>query len=359
MKKLLLISVLTLLQFYPNLSFAQKIMDAVKEGNFAKVEKWLNNGDEVNQTFSKENEEGTVEKLHVIEYASFYNQKEILDLFIENKNKFKNFEDWISDALSANIHNCDIETVEKLLDAGASVNNLCDMCRDAPPIAIALSYECYDVYNLLISKGAELVNKDAGYDVIHAAAGIDSLELLKNLVEAEGLDIMKKSNSLEASAVFYAADHGQLDNLLYLVERGAIISDLDKNGWSLFHYASELDIFKYLEQELLENGVFEIKELNKPVPLIITIIQQDNKPLFDYYIANYSDHLKRKDSDGLSALFYLLFIENNTEYFFKELTEHHLKPSWKDKYGKNLKWYAKKAKNKQMLVLIKSFEKTH
>ncbi len=119
--------------------------------------------------------------------------------------------------MSANIHNCDIETVNKLLNAGASVNNLCNMCRKASPIAIALSYECYDIYNLLLSKGALLKNENAGFDVIHSAAAIDSLELLKDLLDNKGLDIEQKSNTAGSTSVFYAAINGNMSMISYLI----------------------------------------------------------------------------------------------------------------------------------------------
>jgi ankyrin repeat protein len=358
MKNILVFTLFMLIQFSAHVSYAQRIMDAIQDGNLLKVEKWLNKESDVNEKFEKETEDGDYTEFHVIEWAAYHNQKEVLDLFIKEKDRFDYFNEWISDGLSANIHNCDIETVNKLLNAGASVNNLCNMCRKASPIAIALSYECYDIYNLLLSKEALLKNENAGFDVIHSAAAIDSLTLLKDLVENKGLDIELK-NSGGCTSVFYAVSNGNLDNLLFLVNKGANLNHLDKDGFNLFHYAPNLAIFKCLETNLLAKDLFSIEELNTNHPLIASIVQKDNKELFDYYIANYSNQINKPDSDGRSALFYLLDVKNNKKYFFDELIKHNLNISLEDKYGKKLKRSAKKENDKELLSLIKNYEKTH
>jgi ankyrin repeat protein len=282
-------------------------------------------------------------------------------LFIQEKDRFNLYDEWISDALSSNIHNCDIETVKLLLNSGANVNKMCNTCRNAAPIAIALAYNCFDIYNLLYSKGSKLVNENAGYDVIHAASGSDSLELLKDLVENNGLDIHQKSNLSQASTVFYAASKGKLENIKYLVERGAKLNDLDKDGESILHYTINLEVFKYLENELIKKGVFSIEELDNKSPILISIIQKENKDLFDYFISNYKNEkiFRKNDSEGRSALFYLLNVKENKNHFFEQLTKLNLDISQKDKYGKDLKWYAKKRKDKELLELIKTYKKSH
>jgi hypothetical protein len=109
----------------------------------------------------------------------------------------------------------------------------------------------------------------------------------------------------------------------------------------------------------LAKDLFSIEELNKTEPLLASILQKDNKELFDYYIANYSNQINKLDSDGRSALFYLLDVKNNKKYFFDELIKLNLNISLEDKYGKKLKRSAKKENDKELLSLIKNYEKTH
>jgi ankyrin repeat protein len=361
MKVIYCIILFSLVLFRSHGYYSQKILNAIKDGDLEYVEMWLMDEENGNQKFDKTNSDGELRSLHVIEYAGIFNQFEILKLFIQEKDRFNLYDEWISDALSSNIQNCDIETVKLLLNSGANVNNMCKTCRNAAPVAIALAYNCFDIYKLLYSKGAKLVNENAGYDVIHAASGSDSLELLKDLVENNGLDIHQKSNLSQASAVFYAASKGKLENIKYLVESGAKLNDLDKDGESILHYTINLEVFKYLENELIKKGVFSIEELDNKSPILISIIQKENKDLFDYFISNYKNEkiIRKNDSEGRSALFYLLNLKENKKHFFEQLTKRNLDISQKDKYGKDLKWYAKKRKDKELLELIKAYKKSH
>ncbi len=60
-------------------------MDAVKDGNLSKVEKWLTKDSEVNEMFDREYEYDDLFTLHVIEWAAYHNHKEVIDLFIKEK----------------------------------------------------------------------------------------------------------------------------------------------------------------------------------------------------------------------------------------------------------------------------------
>ena len=100
------------------------------------------------------------------------------------------------------------------MDAGASVNNLCNMCRKAPPIALALKYNCSDIFNLLIENGATLTNKGSGFDVIHVAAENSSLEILQDLVEIHALDVNQLAGNGMINAAFFA---GSIKKLQYLI----------------------------------------------------------------------------------------------------------------------------------------------
>jgi ankyrin repeat protein len=343
----------------------QKIFKHISQGDEKKVIKWILDGTEVNQKFSKENEEGDTRDLHVIQWAAWHNQKGILDLFIREKDMFDNYQEWISEALGANIHNCDIETFKKLLDAGASVNNLCNMCRQSPPIALALSYECDDIYDLLVENGAKLINEGSGFDVIHAAAAESSPEMLRDLVENSGLDVNQLAENEQINAAFYA---GNIENLKYVIKMGAKYDIMDSEGRSILYYVDDLEMFTYLEGLLINQKDFTRAQLmNNADPLISTIISYDNKEFFDYYIENYSEYVSLNDIEGESPLFNLLHTEINTKYFLNELLKTYKTVTdkygnvefkeIKDEYGGNLKFYAKKMKRKELLEAIKEYEK--
>ena len=337
----------------------QKIFDHIKDGNVKKVQKWLDNGEGLNDKIWRKSEEGESSQLHPLEIAGYFNQKEILDLFIENKSQFNFFDEWISDALASCIHNCDIETVEKLINAGASVDNLCNMCRQAPPVAIAITYECDEIYNLLLSKKANFYNEDAGYDVIHAAAGSFPLDSLKILIEKYELNPCQEARNSKVSAIYFAAQNGNLENLKYLINSGCKYDKLDSDGYSILNYASNLETFKFLESLISGDGLLSKRDLQKgSTPLIFSIISNDDKELFDYFLERYPKYLDY-ENDGTRTLDELLFIEENTGYFLNQLIIRGLNLYKKDKYGKDLSFYAKKMKRKDILEAIKRYEKSH
>jgi hypothetical protein len=338
---------------------AQKIFEHIRKGDVKKVEIWLNkNADKINQKFLFENNMGISDSLHIIEYAAYHNKKEILSLFVQNKSKFDNFTEWISDGLGSNIHNCDIETLKMLLNAGALVNRRCRMCHKAAPIAIAISYQCYDSYYLLLENGAELVNQNSGYDVIHSASQIDSLPFLINLIEKEFLDVNQEDENWKINAAFYAAIKN-LANLKYLIEKGSDYRKNDSEGYSILYYAGNLEIFKFLENLLIIDDGRNLNDLiNKKSMLISSIISKDEIELFDCFVSHYPK-LILPSGNSDNPLLSLLETTKNTEYFFIELMKRKLDLYMEDEYGLDLKSYAKKMKKSELLSIIKRYEKRH
>lgn len=337
---------------------AQKIFKHIAEGNVKKVQIWLNkSAEKVNDRFPIKNDSGIEDSLHVIEYAAYHNKKEILSLFIQNKGKFDNFTEWISDGLGSSIQNCDQETLKMLLDAGALVNVQCHMCHKAPPIAIAISYNCFESYEILLENGAKLINDNSGYDVIHAAAQKDSLPFLKYLIENYSLDVNQVDAMWETNAAFYAA-YANLANLKFLIEKGADYRIYDSEGFSILYYAGNLEIFQYLEDLLINDDQSIYDFLNDKSMLFSEIISKDDKALFDYFISQYPKLIHPKGQSD-NPLFSLLVTTKNTEYFFNELMKRKLNLYMVDEYGCDLKFYAKKMKKTELLRLIKLYEKTH
>ena len=337
---------------------AQKIFEHIKKGDLKKVEIWLNkNADKLNERFPIANSQGITDSFHIIEYAAYHNKKEILSLFIQNKGKFDNFTEWISDGLGSNIFNCDKETLKMLIDAGAMVNGQCRMCKKAPPIAIAIAYNCFDSYKTLLENGAKLINENSGYDVIHAASQNDSLPFLVNLIENEFLDVNQEDELWKCNAAFYAALKN-LENMIYLIEKGADYGKFDSEGYSILYYAGNLEIFKFLENRLInEDGRIINDLINEKSMLISSIISKDDKELFDYFVSHYPK-LILPSGNSDNPLFSLLETTKNNEYFFNELMKKKMDLYKVDEYGMDLKYYAKKMKRNELLDIIKRYEKT-
>ena len=335
--------------FTSSVVFGQNIKNIIDKGNLKKAQKWLNKGENLDQLLNIRNDDGSNFSLHPLEYASVRQKFDIAELFVENSDKFSTIQNYFNSAFSSTIHFNNFYFTKYMLNKGADINIYCKYCHNAPPIAIALYYNLFDIYNLLLQEGAHLVNEGAGYDVINAAGGCDSLPLLKHLVEVEKLNI-ESTNKYGATVLFNAFINGKIENAKYLISKGADISKKNLEGHSVLYYASNYETFKYAEELLKENKI----SADPSDPELI--IAKDDINLFDYYITNYKDKLTTKsESDGEDIFFGFLYsdLHKNDEYFLQKLKSLNLSPK-PDNSGKTAFYYAKKNKQKE---LIKLFEK--
>jgi ankyrin repeat protein len=338
--------------FASSVVFGQNIKNVIVKGDIKKAQKWLNKGENLDQLLNVTTRAGNNFSLHPLEYASVRQKFDIAKLFVENSDKFNTIQNYYNSAFSSTIHFNNIDFTKYMLNKGVDVNMYCNTCHNAPPIAIALEYNLFDIYNLLLQEGAHLVNEDAGYDVIYAAGGCDSLPLLKHLVEVEKLNI-ESANKYGATPLFNAFINGKIENAKYLISKGADISKKDLKGHSILYYASNYETFKYADELLKENKI----SADPSDPGLI--VGKDDINLFDYYVTNYTDKLKIKSKsegeEGEDIFFGFLYSDSNIndEYFLQKLKSLNLSPK-PDNNGKTAFYYVKKSKEKE---LIKLFEK--
>lgn len=349
MKRFNLLFLVMLIGGYP--LFGQEIFDYVKEGNLEKISRWLENQEQIKNSYVKEDLAGMQHTVNILEWAAFFDQVEVVNLFIENKARFMHYNDWISRAFAASIHNCNIALANTLLDEGAKPDITCGMCGDGTPLAIALSHDCNALFAHLRSRGLPLYTNKAGFDVIHAAAGHTDSLLLKELVEKEHLDVNQKGTASPYYPLFDAVIKGQIQNVRYLHSKGARLDVKDENGLSLLHYANQLEMFKLLEGWSTPASLGTIDESNKAFPLVMTVVMSDDRSLFDYFVVKYPNLLRARDKKGRNAMFALLETTENTEYFFTELKKKGVSFTLSDKEGNDVKYYARKMKNKAVLTL--------
>ncbi len=340
-------------------SFGQKVTRAIKKGNIKKVEKWLfsdfitnDDGIEVdaeeglNHTFLITTKDGDSIALHPLVYACALGEFEIARLIISEKNLFENYNHLISESLGASIPHNDLGFISFLLEEGAGVNTVCEACHNACPAAIALAYQYYDIFEILLDNGAKLTNPEAGYVVMYSAAGCDSLALLMDLVENHKLNVNQRTNLNGNSPVMNAFLKGQLENVEYLVSKNADLSILDFENNNILFYCTSKDAFQYAEELLKANNV------DFTYPDIHIIIERDNRELFDYYVNKFPDRIYGKDYNGDNAYFSLLHIEKNTRYFYETLRKAGLKLE-SDRDGNSVLDYSKWMKKTVLKKLIK------
>lgn len=339
---------------FQTIGFSQKILEAISDGDLEYVKKWLNKGEDIDMEFTKTSKTGNESDFDVISWAAVKNQQEIVRYFVANKSKFDGYEIFISRALGASVQYGDLSFIQFLISEGANVNQGCQYCNDVSPIIVALSYGHYDVYDYFKRIGASENLSGGAYELIHAAASQDSLELLKEILAKQNhnLDLRDAEGY---SPLLFAVSNNLIDNAEYLISEGADVAVITNEGTNLLHVAAltgDTAVYRWAENVFLSHEL-SIHNVNPSV--FVFAILSDNKELFDYFLENYSnEELTYLDEEFESITFALLEVEKNTAYFFEKMNEIGFDWNITDQnYGKTLKQYAKWDKNKVLYNLLK------
>jgi ankyrin repeat protein len=343
MKQTIFLAVLLLSSF----SFSQKILDKIENGDLKYVQKWIDKGVDLDMTYEQTNEEGTTLAFHPMTWAAVKNQREVLELFFEYKDQFDDYQKWLTQALGASIQHGDLSIIQPMIVDGADVNASCNSCRGAVPIAIAVAYRHYDVMEYLLEMGAKMQNPGSRYDVIHVAVKTDSLEFVKDLVDNFELDLNRKSGQGKYP-IHYALEMGNTDILNYMVSKGVDVSKKSDDGFNSLYYVSDYTTFKWVEKQ-----IGDIKDLLKSSNSIIqSVVESDDKQLFNYFIERYPNEIHRLSEDGSNAYFGLLFTTENTEHFYKNLKTRNVEVV-ENNEGESVQDYAKWMKKKKLKKILK------
>lgn len=348
---------------FQSIGFSQKILGAIAEGDLEYVTKWMNKGEDIDMEFTKNSETGLENDFDVISWAAIKNQQEIVRYFVANKSKFDGYEIFISRALGASVQYGDLTFIQFLISEGANVNLGCQYCKDVSPIAVALAYGYHDVYDYFKRIGASENLFGGAYELIHAAASQDSLELLKDILakQNDNLDLRDVDGY---SPLLFAVSKKLIDNAEYLISKGADVAVITHEGTSLLHVAAltgDTAVYRWAE------NVYHNRELIVDIMSLSVFafaIMSDNKDLFDYFMENYligefiqnyvmgEDYVM--DGEVESVTFAFLEVEKNTAYFFEKMNALGFDWNVKDQeYGRTLKQFAKWNKNKVLYKLLK------
>jgi ankyrin repeat protein len=189
---------------------------------------------------------------------------------------------------------------------------------------------------------------------VHVAVQTDSLEFLKNLVDYFGLDLNKKSNQGKYP-IHYALETGNKEILVYMVSKGVDVLKKSDNGFNSLYFVEDYATFKWVEKQ-----IGDINDLLKSSnPIIESVVESDDKRLFNYFIERYPNEIHRLSEDGSNAYFGLLFTTENTEHFYKNLKIRNVKVVENDE-GESVDDYAKWMKKKKLKKLLKvEYESIH
>ena len=140
----------------------------------------------------------------------------------------------------------------------------------------------------LISKDANIETTNYwGDHIIHSAARVDLLPMVKYLIEQQNVDIETKGYN-EKTPLHYAWERGHLQIVEYLISKGANVEAKDKDGKYAIHFAcmkGHLPIVKYL---ISTDASVDLKEKWERTPLHLSVLfgHADIVKYFVYNCAN-------------------------------------------------------------------------
>ncbi|MBN1183939.1 MAG: ankyrin repeat domain-containing protein [Bacteroidales bacterium] len=255
MNKLFILGILSLFSFY--ICFSQKqIFTAVEKGKIDAVNQYIKEGKSLDVSFGYEiclerGEKKTYQK-NLMECAINYEQWQILDLFIENKSKFNNYQEIISKAFASSISWGKMDLVKKLLAEGADMNTVCESCYNQNALQIALNYKYYEIFHFLVDNGAFINDhqNDFGYTLLMIAVIIEDKDIVEMIMNKDvAIDLPDNENY---TPIMVAAENGNLEIFNILKDHNATLEGLTPDGENILALATKgnnLEIVKYLVNE--------------------------------------------------------------------------------------------------------------
>ena len=184
----------------------------------------------------------------LLEYAAIHEKTDIIKLFLTNKDKFKDFQHSLNQAFAASISKGNLDIVKLLIDSGADINSVCEVCYQQTAIHTSIEYSYFDIFNFLLEKGANIKTHNSfGRTLLHSVAHTGNVEIAKQLID-KGLDVNAQDND-GATPLIYAASNGNYPMFKMLPDKGAELSIKENDGNDVLMNAIEngnLDIVNFL-----------------------------------------------------------------------------------------------------------------
>jgi uncharacterized protein len=148
-------------------------------------------------------------------------------------------------------------------------------------------------------RGASANARDGeGSPAVVVAAREKAWKALRALAEIRGTDV-EATDRLESTALMYAALHGELPAVQFLVSRGA---EVNRPGWTALHYAAangHVDVVRYL---LERHAYLDAESPNRTTPLMMAA-RQGKPTMVELLLEEGADPTIRNQS-GLTAADY-------------------------------------------------------
>ena len=249
--KILCILLLLISMFAAQVSYAQKPVSFVHNGQLKKVQAFEKKGGDLGAVYDYVANNGQPVKGYLLNYAYAMKQTEIFEWLLEEIKKEPNYIEQLGHSLALMVDRADITTMKRFIELGADINSPCMLCNGNYPLLQALQSNNRDVIDYILSLHPNLhVNSELNKGVLHHTVIGGHYDLFMRFVEEDSLDIWEFHP--EDNLMFYAARNNNPDILRYLVDRMITNYDLyyefypndmhtylsDEDGRMFLHYAA-------------------------------------------------------------------------------------------------------------------------
>ncbi len=307
MKKSILILFIT---SFSCLSYSQSnIFKAIEKGDTQYVLEYISKNKNLNvkeklsatDDYSKKK---IIYSFEILEYAATHADENIISLLLNNKGRFNNFQVSLNKAFAASISSGNLKVIKILLDSGADVNAVCQICYGQTAIQTAIEYSNFDLFNYLIQNGAELkVHNNFNRTLLHSVAHTQNIEAAKLLI-AKGLDLNAQDKD-GATPLIYAASNGDFEMFKLLISNGAILMAKEFDGSDVLMSAvenSNLDLVNFI----LDKG-FDINQKNNNDDTPIIIASYSKQPKVVELLVSKGANINQTNSKGETALLWAIW----------------------------------------------------
>ncbi|WCR58321.1 ankyrin repeat domain-containing protein [Wolbachia endosymbiont of Ctenocephalides felis wCfeJ] len=219
----------------------------------------------------------------------------------------------------------ELEAVQYLVDKGANLN-IADIHNRMTPLHLAAYNGRLEVVQYLVDKGADLnaatisightlfftASKSRAATItyfsrtpLHLAAAKGRLEIVQYLIEDKKVDL-NVADWLNRTILHLASQYGKLEVVQYLVDKGADLNVVDKDGRAPLHLAAMIDLFDKDDRlktvrYLVDNGAsLNAADKDGMMPLHWAALE-GRLEIVKYLVDNVAD-LDAANKDGMTPL---------------------------------------------------------